>query len=127
MTAAPKGMTLIEIMVVIAIIGIVGTVVAVGVVGYFRDAKIESCKTQLHKIAQAVGSRATTPKGMPESLSQLVEEKYISKKDLTDPWGGDIQFDVGSSGDIDDFELRSAGPDGSPGNDDDVTTGQDDE
>ena len=72
-----KGMTLIEILVVIAIIGIVATVVAVGVVGYLEDAKIESTKTLVNNVAKGVSSYTITAK-LP-SRSKICLEEPIKK------------------------------------------------
>lgn len=122
---APRGMTLIEILVVIAIIGIVATVVAVGVVGYLKDAKIQATKTLVDNVAKGVSSYAVTYWRLPKDLGELVEAKYIKKNQTRDPWNGDLEYTEGSGGDIDDFILCSNGPDKSPGSDDDICWGQD--
>lgn len=126
-TSAPKGMTLIEILVVIAIIGIVATVVAVGVVGYMKDAKIETTKTLVDNVAKGVASFAVTHRGVPKDLSELVEKKYIKKNQVKDPWDNELEFTAGNGGDIDDFTLCSNGPDGSGGNEDDICSNRDEE
>ena len=45
--AAARGMTLIEIMVVITILGLIAAAVAVNVVGQLSDAKIKQARTDL--------------------------------------------------------------------------------
>jgi general secretion pathway protein G len=127
MKSAPKGMTLIEILVVIAIIGIVATVVAVGVVGYLKDAKIETTKTLVDNVAKSAASYAVTHRGLPKDLGELVDRKYIKKNQLGDPWQNDLEYNPGSSGQIDDFTLCSAGPDGTPGSEDDICANRDEE
>lgn len=131
MTAATlkmhKGMTLIEILVVIAIIGIVATVVAVGVVGYLEDAKIETTKTLVNNVAKGVSSFTITHKKLPESLEDLLEKKYIKKNQLKDPWDQDLDYNKGNTNNIDDFELCSGGPDGSLGGDDDICADSDED
>ena len=124
---APRGMTLIEILVVIAIIGIVATVVAVGVVGYLKDAKIMSTKTLVDNVAKGAAAYAVTHRRLPKDLGELVEAKYIKKNQTRDPWDGDLEYTPGSGNDIDDFTLCSSGPDKSPGSDDDICSGVDDE
>ena len=51
---AQRGMTLIEIMVVVIIIGLVGTAVAVNVFGNLAEAKVKTAKSDLAKISEAV-------------------------------------------------------------------------
>ncbi len=127
MKSAPKGMTLIEILVVIAIIGIVATVVAVGVVGYLKDAKIETTKTLVDNVAKSVASFAVTHRGLPKDLNELVERKYIKKNQVADPWDNELEYSPGNSGQIDDFTLCSNGPDGTGGNEDDICTNRDED
>jgi len=113
--------------VVIAIIGIVATVVAVGVVGFMRDAKVKSAQTLVDNVGKAAASYAVTHRRLPKDLGELVDKKYIKKNQLKDPWDNDLEYQAGNSGGIDDFTLCSAGPDGSPGSEDDVCAGQDDD
>lgn len=127
MRNAPRGMTLIEILVVIAIIGIVVTVVSVGVVGYLEDAKIQSTKTLVENVAKGASSYAVTHRRLPKSLEELVERKYVKKNQLQDPWQNELEYSPGSGGGIDDFELCSKGPDGTSGNEDDICAGEDEE
>jgi general secretion pathway protein G len=124
---APRGMTLIEILVVIAIIGIVATVVAVGVVGYLKDAKIETTKTLVDNVSKSVSSYAVTHRSIPKDLSELVEKQYIKKNQTKDPWESPLEFSAGNSGQIDDFVLCSNGPDGNSGNEDDICSNRDEE
>jgi general secretion pathway protein G len=124
---APRGMTLIEILVVIAIIGIVATVVAVGVIGYLKDAKVMTTKTLVDNVAKGATTYAITHHRLPKDLNELVDAKYIKKNQTRDPWDNDLDYNEGSGSDIDDFTLCSSGPDGSPGSDDDICHGQDDE
>ena len=121
------GFTLIELLVVIAIIGIVATVVAVGVVGYMREAKVETTKTLVDNVAKAAASYAVTKRRLPKELSELVEQKYIKKNQTKDPWDNELEYQPGNSGGIDDFTLCSAGPDGSPGSDDDICANRDED
>ena len=51
---AQQGMTLIEIMVVIAIIGLIAGVVGVQVFGRLEDAQVETSKTQIKQISDAL-------------------------------------------------------------------------
>lgn len=126
---APRGMTLIEILVVIAIIGIVATVVAVGVVGYLKDAKIDTTKTLVDNVAKSVSSYAVTHRGLPKDLNELVEKQYVKKNQMKDPWDNALEYSSGNSGEIDDFTLCSLGPNGSSdgGSGDDICANRDEE
>jgi general secretion pathway protein G len=121
-------MTLIEILVVIAIIGIVATVVAVGVVGYLKDAKIETTKTLVDNVASGVASYgATGRRGLPSDLNVLVEAKYIKQNQTVDPWDNELNYSPGTTGQLDDFELCSNGPDGQSDTEDDICSNRDEE
>lgn len=124
---APKGMTLIEILVVIAIIGIVATVVAVGVVGWLNTAKEESAKTLVNNVSEKIVTYAATYNELPKDLQSLVEKKHIKKAQVRDPWNEELVYNPGNSGQPDDFELCSKGPDKSEGGDDDICNTSDDE
>ncbi len=120
MSNSPRGMTLIEILVVIAIIGIVATVVAVGVVGFMKDAKKSSAETLVNNVSKSVTSYAVTHRQLPRDLDQLIDGRYIKKNQAVDPWGNDLDYDVDSIRDIDGWTLCSGGPDGVAGNSDDI-------
>ncbi len=124
---APRGMTLIEILVVITIIGIVITVVAVGVVGWLSDAKVESSRTLVDKVAASVMQYANMKHELPSDLKVLVERKYITNKQTRDPWNNDLFYQPGNSNELDDFRLCSNGEDGSASTDDDICYGAEDE
>ena len=53
--ASQRGMTLVEIMVVIAIIGTIATVVAVNVFGIFSQSNVQNTKLQMGTMHEALG------------------------------------------------------------------------
>lgn len=113
-----KGMTLIEIMVVITIIGIVATMFVVNVTGRMKKAKIKTTSTQMAMIANSVEAFEVENGEYPQSLEQLVEEEYL-KKVPKDSWNREYVFVVpGPNGE--DFAIRSNGPDKQEGTDDDI-------
>lgn len=114
-----KGMTLIEIMVVISIIGIVATMFVVNITGRMKKAKIKTASTQMATIANQVEAFEVENGEFPPSLEQLVEEEYL-KKVPKDPWNKDYAFlTPGPNGE--DFVIKSNGPDKQEGTDDDIT------
>ena len=116
-----RGMTLLEIMVVIAIIGIMATAISVGVVGYLNKARINATKTQIGTIANAVQMFALDG-DYPSSLTVLTEGAGapLKVKQLKDPWGQDISYSYPSQDANLEFDLCSKGPDRREGTEDDI-------
>lgn len=119
-----RGMTLIEIMVVIAIIGVVSTVVALGVMGYMTSSKRDSTETQLKSVSDAVTAYAVANETLPANLGDLVAARLLKRKKTLDPWANKLAYETGPTGQIDDFQVCSGGPDGLLGNADDICSGR---
>jgi len=127
-----RGMTLIEIMVVVAIIGSIAALVTVNVLDYLDESKVETTKIEIKNVEGALeqykrkaGSYPTTEQG----LQSLVEKPTVGKvpdnypkggflkKVPKDAWGNDFTYySPGVSGH--DFEIISLGRDGVEGGDD---------
>lgn len=118
---AAKGMTLLEIMVVIAIIGIVATAIGVGVVGYLNKAKISACRSQINNISNAVTMFALDG-DYPESLANLTEGAGapLKEKQLKDPWGQEFVYNYPAQDNDREFDLCSKGADRREGTEDDL-------
>jgi len=120
---AVRGMTLIEIMVVIAIIGILSSAITFGVFTYLKKAKVDACKAQLRTIANAVTIYAAE-EDFPSSLSVLTEGGAsvapLKADKLKDPWKQDIIYVYPSRTGDAEFDLCSRGPDKQEGTDDDI-------
>jgi general secretion pathway protein G len=114
-----RGMTLVEIMVVIAIIGIVTTAIGFAVVGYMSDAKSEATRMQVKKVKQAAYQYYVVTGEAPGSLDALIERKYIKKNDKKDAWKSELRLMVNDSSD-DPVQVCSDGPDKASGGDDDI-------
>ena len=118
--AAQRGMTLIEIMVVIAIIGILSTAIGVGVVNYMQKAKVDATRAQLRTVANAVDLYAAE-NDFPTDLREVVETRLVKEKQLVDPWKQDIIYSQPAQRSQDNaYDLCSKGPDKVEGNDDDI-------
>ena len=119
--AAERGMTLIEIMVVVIIIGLVGTAVAVNVFGNLAEAKVRTAKSDLAKISEAVDTYKVLRGRYPsteEGLNLLIQEKILKANKngkLLDPW--DKEYIYLSPGQVhpDAFDVKTYGADGAPG------------
>ena len=119
-----RGMTLVEIMIVLTILA--GIMVAVGVVAFDQldKANIKTTKVKLVKIDNKIQEYYAfqSPAGMPDSLQSLVsppggEPAYLKEDDLKDAWGQEITMSLSGRK----YELTSPGPDGANGGTDDIT------
>ncbi len=87
-----RGMTLIEIMVVIAIIGIVMSAVGYGVMNYLAEAKVDAARVSIEKIASVLEMYYARHDEYPSNLEELTKKKgkrqksALKKADLKDPW-----------------------------------------
>lgn len=109
--AARRGMTLVEVMVVIAIILAVMGILAVGIFQIFSDSQVDTTKLQMSKVAQRVEIHMLR-KGLPSSSDGLsvIFPEGVPK----DSWGNDFQYITpGPNGRK--FDLVSYGEDGSQG------------
>jgi general secretion pathway protein G len=116
-----RGMTLIEIMVVVVIISLIGTAVAVNVMGNLEKAKLSRAKTDIGKISEAVDSYKIMKGRYPsteEGLPAVVKEKLLNaNKDgkVTDPWDREYVYLYPGQVHADGFDVKSYGGDGQPG------------
>lgn len=114
---AQRGMTLIEIMVVIVIIGVLGAALAYNVFGYLKESKVDAAKIQLRTVYDAVHLYEARHDSV-ESLAALTEGKTapLKAEQLKDPW----QKELTMSGEGDDLQICSSGPDKKSGTEDDL-------
>ncbi|MED5372750.1 MAG: type II secretion system major pseudopilin GspG [Myxococcota bacterium] len=115
-----QGMTLVEIMVVIAILGTIMSVVAFSVVGKLDEANCEATKLTMKNADQALQLYSAKKKGKFPSTSDglAAAKKYFNDGDVpVDAWGNELQyFSPGSHSDAP-YELVSLGKDGVEGGD----------
>ncbi len=94
-----RGMTLLEIMIVLAILALVmGLVVGPRVMKMFGESKGDIAAATVKKYAYEAypsWSAAHPDKGCPDKLEDLNE--YMNNKDIKDPWGGMYKMYCGSS------------------------------
>ena len=116
-----RGMTLIEIMVVVIIIGLVGTAVAVNVFRNLAEAKVKTAKSDLAKISEAVDTYKVLRGRFPsteEGLGLLLQEKLLKpNKDgkVKDPWDREYIYLSPGQAHADAYDVKSYGADGAPG------------
>lgn len=121
---AQKGMTLLEIMIVVAILGLLATVVVSNLMGSLDNAKINITRTKISQVESAVKRYYLDFSNYPDSMKDLVNPgsgrpPYV-KKAPKDDWNRELIYKR-SSGDTP-FVIYSMGPDGVKGNQDDVYT-----
>jgi general secretion pathway protein G len=122
---APRGMTLIEIMVVMVILAIIAAAVAVNVTGRLAEAKTKQAQTDVNNIAnQGVDAYKVMRGRYPtseEGIGILIQEKFLKPNSpdgkLKDPWGREYVYLNPGQVHSDSYDVKSYGGDGQPGGD----------
>jgi general secretion pathway protein G len=124
-----RAFTLIEMLLVIVIIGILAGSIAIGLSGRSEQARITRASSDLKSnLALALDlfeqDTGRYPSGA-DGLEALVANPgvdnwrgpYLRGGLKSDPWGNAYEYQENNGG----YIIRSAGPDGQSGNDDDIT------
>ncbi len=123
---ARTGFTLVEVLLVVVIIGILVAVVMPRLSGRGREAEISAARASIANISLALDMYEIDNGAYPPSLQALLTKTseinwrgpYLRTDAIpVDPWGRQFNYCVKDNG----FELRSAGPNGTAGDADDVT------
>lgn len=132
-TKRTDGMTLIEIMIVIAILGLLAAIVGVNVIGSLEEGRRQTAQTQIKSFESALklynrdcGKYPGTAEGLtalvtkPASCSRW--KPYIESSTIPpDPWGNAYEyFHPGTHGQ--EMEIISKGKDGTLNTQDDVVS-----
>ncbi|MBL8900894.1 MAG: type II secretion system protein GspG [Planctomycetes bacterium] len=122
--AAERGMTLIEILVVVLIIGMILGMVGANVFGIFGEAKDKIAENEIRSMAEQVQLYRETRSGLPSELADLTKANLIknAQEDGTvlDPWkrpyiymldqntkDGFVIFSKGADENSEDDDIRS--------------------
>jgi general secretion pathway protein G len=115
-----RGMTLIEIMVVVAILGMIASVVAVGVVKRLGEAKVSGASLDIKGFEDGLllykmkhGHFPSTSDG----LNVLYTEGFLQGQPKKDPWGADYVYVFPGQKHPDSYDIISYGADSQPGGD----------
>ena len=113
-----QGMTLVEIMIVVIIMALIATAVGVAVLPALARARINQTRSDAQAVRSAVLLYLGQEPGADcPSMDELMESGTIDhSRRTTDAW--DNPFIIECDGD--DILVRSNGPDGNPGTEDDV-------
>lgn len=123
-----RGLTLFELLVVLAILAFLATLVAPRVIGYLGRAKSDIARSQTANIAaslelfyldfgryptagEGLGALTAAPAGAENWLGPYLKDE----SGLVDPWGRPYLYTVSESGDG--FEVVTLGRDGEEGGD----------
>lgn len=120
--ARQKGMTLLEIMIVLAILALVmGFLVGPRVYRAFQDSKEDTQKAVNKQWVEGYVMWSRRNQGCPTSLNDLAE--YVNKKATTDAWNRELLFFCGDTlppGVKEGFAVLSLGADGQQNTADDI-------
>jgi general secretion pathway protein G len=111
--AAQRGMTLVEIMVVMAILGLIMAAVGVAVIPRMAEARRDRAYLDMKNIESALKQYHTRKGKFPDTgggLKTLVDEQYFEEMPK-DPWGNDYQYMLQGGKPV----ISSYGGDGAPG------------
>ena len=113
-----RGVTLFEVLIVVAILAMVAGGVAVFALPKFREAQITTAETGARVIRTAVQNwQAANNETSCPTISQLVQEKHLDPgQNTNDPWGQAYQLNCTD----DDVVITPSGPDKKKGTKDDI-------
>ena len=126
--AARAGMSLIEIIIVVALMGTLMAYLVRNLIGQQEEAKKDQTKLGMGVLEQSLqlyrvhNSRyPTTEQGLDAMITAPADAKtwrgpYTEANKLSDPWGNKFQYESDGRN----FKIISGGPDGTVGNADDI-------
>ena len=131
--SARRGLTLIELTLVMVILGVLAAMVVPRFAGQGEKARIARAKSDIAAIGLALDLYELDTGHYPPSLEELTKRDppsdlttesktrwngpYLKKGLPKDPWGRPYTYNRESQHNQD-YDLSSLGPDGQPGNDD---------
>lgn len=126
--ARQRGLTLIEILVVVTILGLIAGIVGVAVVNQLEEAQIDTTRTQLINISKAldiykmkVGKYPTSTEGLQALANPPNGRNPVMTPIPKDPWGGEFVYISPGQHNPATFDIYSKGPDQQGGTEDDIS------
>jgi len=119
---ANSGFTLIELILVTVIIGILAGAVALNVRGRVRETGEARAKGDIKTYETAIDMYALDHQdNLPKSLNDLMGDRNYVKQIKKDPWNNAYVYVSPGKHNKGGYDIYSKGPDGIPGNADDIT------
>lgn len=117
--AAARGVTLFEVLIVVAILAMVAGGVAFFALPQFKKAQIQTTEGAARVIRQAAQQwQAANSETTCPTMSQLVQEKHLDPgQNTNDPWGQPFVLNCADE----DVTVSSSGPDKKKGTKDDIS------
>jgi general secretion pathway protein G len=122
-----RGMTLVEVMVVVMIIGLVASLVGVAAFGQWQTAQRRAAYTQIKTIGEALelyrlsmGRYPSTSEGLQALAAPKGNEEPFMNRIPNDPWDNEYVYIFPGQQNQRSFDLISYGPDEVQGGEDDV-------
>lgn len=119
-----KGMTLIEILIVVTILGLIMTLVGSRVYKQFAKTKIKTTQLAMQQVAQAITEYQLDNNKIPSASDGLaiLDGEYMDGVP-NDGWGHEFHYEVPGQNNRP-FDIVSDGADEAPGTDDDIRLSQ---
>ena len=125
--------TMVELLLVLAILATLAAIVVPKFTGRSEQARVTATKTEIASVELALDAFEVDNGFYPEGengLLDLYEEPsdapswhgpYLKKPITNDPWGNPYTYTCPGTHNTRGYDLRSMGPDGRTGGDDDIT------
>jgi general secretion pathway protein G len=113
------GVTLVEVLIVVAIMAMLTSAIGVVVLPKFKEAQVSTAKTSAQVLRRAIQDwqRVNNESSCP-TMTQLIDGKHVDAASTTDdPWG--LQWTMLCTDD--EIFVQSAGPDKKQGTEDDIS------
>ena len=126
---AARGMTLVELMVVVTVLALMATAVSISVVKVLETSKIGKAKSDVATFNTALDFYYNIEGDYPaqgEGLTALTTpgpdgKRYLKQSELPqDPWRQDYRYRYPGSKNTDHYDVCSNGPDKQEGSEDDI-------
>jgi general secretion pathway protein G len=113
-----EGMTLIEIMIVLALIALIATTLTLTVVHRYKEGQVRTAQIQIREVAGNVHTFMIA-RGQCPTMDELVAGHYV-RAEPRDPWNNLVTIHCPGEHDPDGVDVVSYGPDKQQGTEDDI-------